>query len=104
MPKDENSSESLLLVKKVSTEIAPSGTSIEKFYHFICKTDFDTFELLGELQLSDKLIWKNTSMGYFIDGKLYKWGDPFSLLFFEKFSLNKLFSTTKSNSCDLNFG
>ena len=64
-----------------------SGTSIEKFYHFICKTDFDTFELLDELQLSDKLIWKNTSMGYFIEGKLYKWGDPFSLLFFEKFSL-----------------
>ena len=64
-----------------------SGTSIEKFYHFICKTDFDTFELLDELKLSDKLIWKNTSMGYFIEGKLYKWGDPFSLLFFEKFSL-----------------
>ena len=26
--------------------------------------------------------WRATSMGYYIDGKLYRWGDPFALLRF----------------------
>ncbi|MDA9637001.1 NAD(P)/FAD-dependent oxidoreductase [SAR86 cluster bacterium] len=63
-----------------------NGLSIEKYYHFMCKSDFDTFQLLDELKISKKLKWRNTSMGYYIDGDLYKWGDPFSLLFFKKFN------------------
>ena len=30
------------------------GISIERFYHFICKTDFPTFDLLKELGLDRK--------------------------------------------------
>lgn len=56
--------------------------SIERFYHFICKTDYSTFELLDELGIRDKLRWTETSMGYFIDGRLSPWGDPISLLRF----------------------
>ena len=58
------------------------GLSIERFYHFICKPDRPTFELLAELGIEDRLRWRATSMGYFIDGRLYKWGDPFALLSF----------------------
>ena len=29
------------------------GLSIERFYHFICTTDFATFKLLGELGIAD---------------------------------------------------
>jgi protoporphyrinogen oxidase len=56
--------------------------SIERFYHFICKTDAATFALLDELGIQDKMRWTPTSMGYFIDGRLHKWGDPISLLRF----------------------
>ena len=63
------------------------GLSIERYYHFVCKADQPTFELLAELGIGDKMRWVPTSMGYFIDGKLYPWGDPVSLLTFPKLSL-----------------
>ena len=59
-----------------------AGISIERFYHFICKTDQPTFDLLAELDIADTLRWRATGMGYFTDGKLHKWGDPLSLLTF----------------------
>lgn len=57
-----------------------SNISLEKYYHFICSTDYDTFALLDELGISDKLIWKETTSGYYLNGKLFKWGNPLSLL------------------------
>jgi len=65
--------------------------STERFYHFVCKTDFPTFELLAELGLADKLRWVGTSMGYFVDGQLHKWGDPFALLRFPQLNLVEKF-------------
>jgi protoporphyrinogen oxidase len=56
------------------------GLSIERFYHFVCKADRPTFELLDELGIGDLMRWRPTSMGYFIQGKLHPWGDPVSLL------------------------
>jgi protoporphyrinogen oxidase len=58
--------------------------SIERYYHFICKTDYDTFELLQELGIQDMLKWRSTKMGYFYQGKNYKWGNPLALLAFPK--------------------
>jgi protoporphyrinogen oxidase len=63
------------------------GLSIERYYHFVCKADRPTFELLGELGLGDRMRWVATSMGYYIDGRLESWGDPLSLLGFPKLSL-----------------
>src|SRR5690349_24734691 len=63
------------------------GISIERFYHFVCKADRATFDLLQELQLADKMCWVPTTMGYYVDGHLHKWGDPFSLLAFPKLTL-----------------
>ena len=63
------------------------GLSIERYYHFVCKADRATFDLLADLGLSDKMHWVKTSMGYYIDGRLYPWGDPVSLLTFPKLSL-----------------
>lgn len=54
--------------------------SIERFYHFVCRNDADTIQLLDELGLKDKLHWKPTSMGFFYKGKLNRWGDPIALL------------------------
>jgi len=63
------------------------GLSIERFYHFVCKSDRSTFELLTELGLGNGMRWAPTSMGYYVDGSLYCWGDPLSLLRFPKLSL-----------------
>src|SRR3990167_4274713 len=61
-----------------------AGTKIERFYHFICKTDYHYFDLLRELNLYDHLKWKNTQMGYYYEGKLFPWGSPIHLLKFPK--------------------
>jgi protoporphyrinogen oxidase len=63
------------------------GLSIERYYHFICTPDQSTFELLEELELSDKLHWRRTTMGQFTNGRLYDWGDPVSLLTYPGLSL-----------------
>jgi protoporphyrinogen oxidase len=63
------------------------GLSIERFYHFVCKSDHATFDLLAELGLGDKMRWVPTSMGYYFDGALYPWGDPASLLRFPGLSI-----------------
>lgn len=67
------------------------GVSLERFYHFVCKTDVDTFDLLNDLGLKDHVVWKSTKMGYFAKGRLHPWGNPVALLkypglnLFEKF-------------------
>lgn len=63
------------------------GLSIERFYHFVCKADQATFDLMAELGISDKLIWRDTTMGYYVDGRHYRWGDPLGLLAFPKLGL-----------------
>jgi protoporphyrinogen oxidase len=84
-----------------------SGTSIERFYHFVCKSDAPTFALMSELGIADKMRWVNTSMGYYTQGKVHKWGDPISLLMYphltliEKFRTGlQMFLTTKSGNFD----
>jgi protoporphyrinogen oxidase len=58
------------------------GISLERFYHFVCKTDYPTFSLMQELGIADKMRWRETSMGFFHENRLYPWGDPLSLLRF----------------------
>jgi protoporphyrinogen oxidase len=63
------------------------GLSTERFYHFVCKADQPTFDLMAELGLSDALKWRTTTMGYFYEGSLHPWGDPISLLRFPHLGL-----------------
>jgi len=58
------------------------GLSIERFYHFVCKSDEATFALLRDLGIGERMRWRATSMGYFIGGGLHRWGDPVALLRF----------------------
>lgn len=56
------------------------GLSVERYYHFVCRSDAPTFALLAELGLGDAVRWAPTSMGNFVGGALHPWGDPVSLL------------------------
>jgi len=84
-----------------------SGISIERYYHFICKSDHPTFALLAELGIADRLRWRPTSMGYFVNGRHFRWGDPLSLLTFPllgpiaklRYGL-QMFLTTKARNFD----
>ncbi|HKO18969.1 MAG TPA: FAD-dependent oxidoreductase [Acidobacteriaceae bacterium] len=61
--------------------------SIERFYHFVCRAGFATFELMRDLGIPDKLRWRPTSMGFSVNGKLSPWGDPISLVSLPRASL-----------------
>ena len=63
-----------------------NGLSIERYYHFICMPDQPMFDVLAELNISDKLHWRATKMGYYYNGKLYDWGNPIALLKFTPLS------------------
>jgi protoporphyrinogen oxidase len=63
------------------------GISLERFYHFVCRTDEPTFALLNELGLGSAMRWRPTSMGILMGGKLHAWGDPIALLRFPHLSL-----------------
>ncbi|WP_029350054.1 NAD(P)/FAD-dependent oxidoreductase [Bosea sp. 117] len=85
------------------------GLSIERYYHFVCKSDRPTFALMDELGIGDKMRWVPTSMGYFIDGRLHDWGNPVALLkfpglsFVEKlrYGLMMFLSTKRAEAGDL---
>src|SRR5580692_6046423 len=62
------------------------GLSIERFYHFVCKTDLATFSLLEELGIGSALRWRATTMGIFTEGRLYPWGNPIALLRYPRIS------------------
>jgi protoporphyrinogen oxidase len=66
----------------MSADFDFGGARIERYYHFICKTDLPLFELLERYGISDKLRWVDTHMGYYYNGKLYPWGTPTALLRF----------------------
>ncbi|KWV59567.1 hypothetical protein AS026_28365 [Rhizobium altiplani] len=81
------------------------GLSIERFYHFVCKSDEPTFALMRELGIGDKMRWRPTSMGYFMKERIHPWGDPISLLRFPHLSLIakirtglQMFLTTKTSN------
>jgi len=82
-----------------------SGVSIERFYHFVCKSDAPTFALMQELGIAERMRWVNTSMAYYTHGKVHRWGDPISLLLYPHLTLMEkirtglqMFLTTKARN------
>ena len=64
-----------------------SGLSIERYYHFHCISDVAFLAMLDDLALSDKMHWVETKMGYWYQGRLQAWGNPWALLKFKGLSL-----------------
>lgn len=58
------------------------GTSLEKTYHHLFLTDTSILDLVKELGLSEKLIWCDSSVGIFRDGKIHPFKTPGDLLKF----------------------
>ncbi|GFZ75702.1 oxidoreductase [Pseudohongiella nitratireducens] len=64
-----------------------NGIDIERYYHFHCTSDAGLLELLEELDLSEKMQWTETRMGYWYRNKIQDWGNPIALLRFDGLSL-----------------
>ncbi|MBN2381512.1 NAD(P)/FAD-dependent oxidoreductase [bacterium] len=64
-----------------------AGMRLERYYHFFCLPDKPLFQLLRELGLEQKLVWRRTTMGFFYEGKLYDWGTPKALFRFPQLNL-----------------
>jgi len=62
------------------------GLSIERYYHFHCISDHAFLTALEELGLADRMRWVETRMGYWYQGKVQAWGNPFALLKFSGLS------------------
>ena len=60
-----------------------SGLSIERYYHFHAISDHAFLTVLDELNLSDKMHWVATKMGYWYQNRLQEWGNPMALLKFK---------------------
>jgi len=61
-----------------------AGMQLERYYHFHCLSDTAFFQILRELGLEDKLQWRTTRMGFYLDGRLYPWGTVGAVLGFRR--------------------
>tara|TARA_Y100001968_G_scaffold141817_1_gene129646 strand:+ start:22753 stop:24051 length:1299 start_codon:yes stop_codon:yes gene_type:complete len=60
------------------------GLQIERYYHFHCLSDYAFFDLLDEIGIQNELNWKQTKMGFYYNGRLYKWGSLSSVIQFSR--------------------
>jgi protoporphyrinogen oxidase len=58
------------------------GHPVERFYHFICRSDHHLLRLLDELDLVATLHWHQTRTAFYYNGRYYAFGSPVDLLRF----------------------
>jgi protoporphyrinogen oxidase len=63
------------------------GTSLERTYHYLFLTDSDILGLVRELGLEDRLIWGDSTIGVYLDGRIYPFTSPLDLLRFSPCNL-----------------
>lgn len=66
----------------LGTHFEHAGISIERFYHVILDDDADLRALIGDLGIADRLVWRETGMGFMVDGVLYPFNSALDLLRF----------------------
>lgn len=59
------------------------GRRYDKFYHVILPTDEHLLELAGELGLGESVYWRETSLGFLYQRRMYPLGSPADLLRFD---------------------
>lgn len=73
----------------MSAHVDFDGTRIERYYHFVCRPDTETFAYLERYGIADRLHWRDTHMGFYWHGKLYDWGHPLGLLRFPGLAMSE---------------
>ena len=63
------------------------GGRLERFYHHLFLSDKVIIGLLEELGLADRLIWKDSTVGFYYKGRIYPFSTPMDLLRFSPVGL-----------------
>lgn len=71
----------------LGTDFEHEGISLDRFYHVILDSDAHLRELIREVGLNDRLVWRETGMGFLVDGVLYGFNSPADLLRFQALTL-----------------
>lgn len=61
--------------------------SLEKYYHHFFSSDKEVFEIAKELGIENKLFFKIPKTSVFVDGQIYPFDNPKSILLFPKLNL-----------------
>lgn len=72
----------------LGTHFQHHGITLDRFYHVILDSDFELCSLISELGLADRLVWRNTGMGFHIGGTLYGFNSPLDVLRFRALPLS----------------
>jgi len=67
----------------LASSIQIEGQLIERFYHFICRSDQYLIELIQELGLNEGLNWQPTRTAFYYNGNHYRFGRPIDLMRFK---------------------
>lgn len=59
-----------------------NGENFERYHHFISTDDIHLLKTAEELGISKEISWRETKLGYFIEGKLVPFTSPVDLLTF----------------------
>ena len=63
------------------------GDPLECFYHHLFTTDTTIVSLINELGLSDRLVWRDSKVGFYHDGRVWPFVTPLDLLRFQPLPL-----------------
>jgi len=64
-----------------------AGSRLDRFYRHIFTSDLDIIKLVDELGLTEKLWWVDSKVGFFYNGKIYKFTTPLDLMMFSPLSI-----------------
>ena len=73
----------LTAARRLAAGFPLAGTSLEKTYHHLFLTDTSILGLVRELGLEDRLMWCDSSVGIYRDGRVHAFKTPQDLLRFE---------------------
>ena len=63
------------------------GGRLESFYHHLFSTDTSIISLIDELGLGERLVWRDSKVGFYHGGRIYDFVTPLDLLRFTPVSL-----------------
>ncbi len=64
-----------------------NGVPLERGYHHLFRSDTSMIDLIGELGLTHRLKWIDSNVGYYANGRLWKFTSPVDLLMFRPMPL-----------------
>jgi protoporphyrinogen oxidase len=66
----------------LATHCEHDGIALDRFYHVILDSDAELAALIAELGLAERLVWRQTGMGFYLRGALYGFNSPADVLRF----------------------